>query len=225
MKKIQILTIVLFVSISSILAQSNYYTFHPLPYAFNALEPYIDSTTMQIHYDKHHFGYFKKFTKAIDKNKITAIPMAEIFAKVSKYPKSIRNFGGGYWNHEFFWESMTAERNTKPSEELMNAIVRDFGSYNKFVEEFSKQAKSFFGSGWIWLIVNKQNKLQIVATPNQDNPLMDIVIVKGKPILNLDVWEHAYYLKYQNKRADYVKNFWNVVNWPKVSERYKEALK
>lgn len=200
------------------------YIFKPLPYSYDALEPYIDARTMELHYDRHHRGYYNNFIKAMETNNYEPKPILELFAEVSKYDVSIRNMGGGYWNHEFFWDIMTNQK-TEMSLELKKALERDFGSVENMIENFNKSAVSLFGSGWTWLIVNKDRKLEIVNTPNQDNPYMDVVPKKGIPILGIDVWEHAYYLKYQNLRVEYVKNFWNVVNWKRVSERYAEAIK
>lgn len=204
--------------------ENTYYIFKALPYSYNALEPWIDAKTMEIHYDRHHRAYYNNFVKAMTEKEYENKPILEIFSQVCKYDIQIRNMGGGYWNHEFFWESMTAEE-TKISEPLKKAIDEQFGSVDKMIEQFSKSASSLFGSGWTWLIVTPDKKLKIVNTSNQDNPYMDVVQEKGIAILGIDVWEHAYYLKYQNVRADYVKNFWNVVNWNKVSERYQQAIK
>ena len=203
--------------------ENTYYIFKPLPYSYNALEPWIDAKTMEIHYDRHHRTYYNNFVKAMLDKEYPNKPIIEIFSEISKYDIQIRNMGGGYWNHEFFWDNMTGEE-TKMSDNLKIAIDEQFGSIEKMIEQFSKSATSLFGSGWTWLIVTKDKKLKIVNTSNQDNPYMDISNEKGTPILAIDVWEHAYYLKYQNVRADYVKNFWNVVNWNIVSERYQKAI-
>ena len=198
--------------------------FPALPYQYNALEPYIDATTMELHYDKHHRGYFKKFTAAIEDTSLETMAMRDIFAQVSKHDAGIRNNGGGYYNHMLFWESMTPDE-TEPSARLLSHIVKEFKSFDAFKEVFSKAAKTQFGSGWAWLILTEERKLKVVSTPNQDNPLMDISEKKGIPLLTLDVWEHAYYLNYQNKRGDYISAFWNVVNWKTVSKRFEKALK
>lgn len=187
----------------------------PLPYPYNALEPYIDAQTMEIHYSKHHAAYTKNFNDAVANLKITATDIKEIFKETSKYPAAIRNQGGGYYNHTMFWEIMAPKAGGEPSGEIASRIARDFGSFARFREDFSKASMSVFGSGWAWLI-EKDGKLVITTLPNQDNPLMDISPVKGKPILCLDVWEHAYYLKHQNRRVEYIEAFWNVVNWKKV---------
>lgn len=191
----------------------------PLPYAYNALEPNIDAQTMEIHYSKHHAAYTKNFNAEVKKQAITTTDINEIFKNVSKYSAAIRNQGGGYYNHSLYWNFMAPNAGGEPTGEVAKKIIADFGSFAKFKEDFTKAAMGQFGSGWAWLIV-KDGKLQIVALPNQDNPLMDIAPVQGKPILNIDVWEHAYYLKYQNKRADYITNYWNVVNWKKVEQLY-----
>jgi Fe-Mn family superoxide dismutase len=193
-----------------------------LPYAYNALEPYIDAQTMEIHYSKHHATYTKNFNVELKKQSIASTDINEIFKSVSKYSPAIRNQGGGYYNHNLYWNIMAPNAGGEPAGEVAKKIAEDFGSFAKFKEDFSKAATTQFGSGWAWLVV-KDGKLQIVAMPNQDNPLMDLAPVQGKPILNIDVWEHAYYLKYQNKRADYVSNFWNVINWKKVEQLYTMA--
>lgn len=200
------------------------FTFPALPYSYDALEPYIDKTTMEFHYDKHFRAYYNNFVKAAETNGLNGKTMDEIFVNVSKYPIAVRNFGGGYYNHSFFWEIMSP-KGGEPSAALLKAINESFGSYENFIKEFEKAANTLFGSGWAWLAVDETGKLFVAQLPNQDNPLMDIAPKQGKPILALDVWEHAYYLKYQNKRADYVTNFWKVVNWPKVEEKYLQAIK
>jgi len=221
MKKIKLLLILIVISFS--VYSQNEYVFKDLPYSYDALEPYIDATTMEIHYDKHHRGYYNKFVKAMNDGNYGYVPMPELFEKISEYPVKIRNMGGGYWNHEFYWESMSPEK-TEISKELLKAIKKQYGSLDNFKAEFSKAANTVFGSGWAWLILTDEKELKITQTSNQDNPLMDIVAERGIPLLAIDVWEHAYYLKHQNKRADYVKDFWEVVNWQKVSERYKNAI-
>lgn len=206
-------------------AQENNYKFKSLPYSYDALEPHIDAKTMELHYSKHHKGYYDKFVAGMEKEGFWAKPIMEIFSEMSQYPDGIRNTAGGYWNHEFFWESLSPKE-SKPSEELQKAIKESFGSMEKMKEEFSTNAVSLFGSGWTWLIFNTVNqKLEIINTSNQDNPYMDVVEKNGIPLLAIDVWEHAYYLKYQNKRPDYIANFWNIVNWKRVSERYAATMK
>jgi len=198
--------------------------FPALPYGYDALEPYIDARTMEIHYDRHHRGYYTNFVNAVKGTAIEKSTLKEIFASMSKQSDAVRNNGGGYYNHVFFWNNM-GKGSTAPSKELAAEINKTFGSMDKFRETFNNSAKSRFGSGWAWLYVTSDKKLAIGSTPNQDNPLMDISPVKGTPLLALDVWEHAYYLKYQNKRADYVDAFWSVVNWDEVNRRYKDAMK
>lgn len=198
--------------------------FPPLPYAYNALEPYIDARTMEIHYDKHHRTYYTNFINAVKGTPLEGKPLSEIFASMSKRTDAIRNNGGGYYNHLFFWNNLAAKTNG-PSVELSAAITNTFGSVDKLKELFNNAAKERFGSGWAWLYLGTDKKLAIASSPNQDNPLMDISPVKGTPLLALDVWEHAYYLKYQNKRADYAEAFWNIINWEEVSRRYQVALK
>lgn len=201
------------------------YTFPELPYAYDALEPYIDAQTMEIHYSKHHRAYFDNFVKAAADNKIENLSLEEIFSSVSAFPAAVRNNGGGYYNHMLFWQVMGPNAGGEPEGDLLNAINKTFGSFDRFKAEFENAAKTQFGSGWAWLAVDTDGKLFVSQTPNQENPLMDVSAKRGKPILCLDVWEHAYYLKYQNRRPDYVSNFWHVVNWNKVAELYKDALK
>jgi len=194
--------------------------FPALPYAYNALEPYIDARTMEIHYDKHHRAYFTNFINAIKGTPLESMALSDIFASMSKQSDAVRNNGGGFYNHVFFWSSM-GTGSTGPSAELTAAINKTFGSFDKFKETFNTAAKTRFGSGWAWLVSNG-GKLEIVSTANQDNPLMGKAVAgcEGKPVLGVDVWEHAYYLRYQNKRADYLKAFWNVVNWAEVARNY-----
>jgi Fe-Mn family superoxide dismutase len=198
--------------------------FPALPYAYDALEPYIDARTMEIHYDKHHRAYFTNYINAIKGTPLEGMAVTDVFASISKQPDAVRNNGGGYFNHIFFWNNLAA-KSAGPSSELSAAIAKTFVSFDKFKETFSTAGKTRFGSGWAWLCLNSDKNLVIGSTPNQDNPLMDISTVKGTPLLTLDVWEHAYYLKYQNKRADYIDAFWNVVNWEEVNKRYSAALK
>jgi Fe-Mn family superoxide dismutase len=198
--------------------------FPPLPYAYNALEPYIDARTMEIHYDKHHRAYFTNFMSAVKGTALEGMELSVLFASISKQTDAVRNNGGGYFNHLFFWNNL-GTGSAGPSSELSAAIAKTFGSFDKFREAFNTAAKTRFGSGWAWLYLNSDKNLAVGNTPNQDNPLMDLSPVKGTPLLTLDVWEHAYYLKYQNKRADYIDAFWNVVNWEEVNKRYQLALK
>jgi superoxide dismutase, Fe-Mn family len=198
--------------------------FPALPYAYDALEPYIDARTMEIHYDRHHRTYFNNLVNALKGTPIENTPVAEIFATISKQSDAIRNNGGGYYNHNFFWNSL-APKSAGPSAGLSEALTKSFGSVDKFKEAFTNAAKTRFGSGWAWLYVNSDKALAVGSTPNQDNPLMDVSTLKGTPLLTLDVWEHAYYLKYQNKRVDYIEAFWNIVNWDEVNKRFAAALK
>lgn len=199
----------------------------PLPYSVNALEPAIDATTMEIHYGKHHKAYVDNLNAQI-KNypDLDQLSIEAVQAQISKYNTAVRNNSGGHFNHAFFWESLSPTASSgKPSTKLLKQIKKDFGSFENFQTKFNEAATGRFGSGWAWLIVQPNGKLAVSSTPNQDNPLMDVAEVKGTPLLGLDVWEHAYYLKYQNRRADYTKAFWTVVNWKKVSDRYAQANK
>lgn len=193
-----------------------------LPYSFDALEPHIDAQTMEIHYSKHHAAYTKNFNQFIKDQNLTGLTIEEIFAGIEKYPAGIRNNGGGYYNHNFFWLTLSPNGGGEPTGALLTEIEKNFESFTAFKDAFSKAASSVFGSGWVWLI-HQNDKLKIVTTPNQDNTLMSISGEKGRPLMCLDVWEHAYYLKYQNKRADYISAFWNLVNWEFVSENLKKA--
>ena len=201
------------------------FKFPDLPYSYDDLEPYIDAQTMELHYSKHHKGYFTKFTNAVEGTELENKSLEELFSNVSKHPVAVRNHGGGFYNHALFWEIMGPNGGGKPTGELADAIDKAFGSFEDFKEKFATAAKGRFGSGWAWLIVNDKNELEICSTPNQDNPLMDVSECKGQPVFGLDVWEHAYYLKYQNRRPDYIEAFWNVVNWDAVNEKYKAARK
>jgi Fe-Mn family superoxide dismutase len=197
--------------------------FPALPFAYDALEPYIDARTMEIHYDKHHRAYFTNYVNAVKGTPLESVPVEKVFADISKAGDAVRNNGGGYYNHYIFWKNL-GKGSSGPSAELSAAITKVFGSFDKFRETFSNAAKTRFGSGWAWLYLTPDKTVAVSSTPNQDNTLMDLSPVKGTPLLTLDVWEHAYYLKYQNKRADYVEAFWNVVNWDEVNRRYKEAV-
>ena len=201
------------------------FTLAPLPYANDALEPHIDKMTMEIHHDRHHKAYVDNLNKAIAGTDMEKLSIDQLLSNISKYPVAVRNNGGGHWNHTFFWQIMAPNAGGMPTGKLSDAIMATFGGFDKMKEEFGKAATTRFGSGWAWLIVTPDKKLKIVSTANQDNPLMDVATDKGTPILALDVWEHAYYLKYQNKRADYVTAFWNVVNWKKASENFEAAMK
>lgn len=194
----------------------------PLPYAYNALEPFIDAMTMEIHHTKHAAGYTKNLNDAcvVEKVDVKTTSINSLLASISKYSTKMRNNAGGHYNHELFWQSMQPAPASMPTGSLAKAIEKSFGTFADFQKAFSEAAKNRFGSGWAWLIINEKKELAICSSANQDNPLMDIAEVKGYPLLGLDVWEHAYYLKYQNKRADYINNWWNLVNWKFVEERY-----
>lgn len=191
-----------------------------LTYDYNALEPNIDARTMEIHHSKHHGGYTAKLNAAVEGTENEGKSIEELLANVSKLSTAIRNNGGGYYNHNLFWEIMGPDGGGQPKGDLMEAIQKDFGSFDTFKEQFSNAAATRFGSGWAWLVKQDSGDLVVSSTPNQDNPIMDIAEVKGTPILGLDVWEHAYYLKYQNKRPEYIDAFWNVINWDEVARRY-----
>ncbi len=199
--------------------------FEPLPYAFDALEPYIDAQTMEIHYSRHHQAYFNNLVKAVAGTDLESQPLEAYFGRMSQLPTAVRNNGGGHWNHALFWKVLSPNGGGIPEGELLAAIEKAFGSFDEFKKQFEAVAAGRFGSGWAWLSVAEDGSLFISSTPNQDNPLMDVAEKRGAPLLGLDVWEHAYYLKYQNKRADYVAAFWNVVNWPEVAVRYAAAKK
>ncbi len=190
-----------------------------LDYGYSALEPNIDAATMEIHHTKHHGGYTTKLNDALKESGLEGKSIEDILKNISGHPVSIRNNGGGYYNHSLFWKIMSPQGGGQPHGDLLAAIDRSFGSFDNFKSEFSIAAAAVFGSGWAWLI-NKNGELKVTTTPNQDNPLMDIAAVKGTPILGLDVWEHAYYLKYQNRRPDYISAFWNIVSWEEVSKRF-----
>lgn len=198
------------------------FTLPALPYAHDALEPHIDTQTMQIHHGKHHQAYVDNLNKAIAGTPNENKSIEELVAAAGSISAAVRNNGGGHWNHSFFWESLAPNAGGQPTGTLADAINVAFGSFDTFKEKFAAAGMTRFGSGWAWLIV-KDGKLEISSTPNQDNPLMDVAEVKGTPLLGVDVWEHAYYLKYQNRRADYLSAFWNVVNWSKVAERFAAA--
>ncbi len=194
-----------------------------LGYDYNALEPHIDAQTMELHYSKHHAGYTRKFNAAVKEAGLKGKDLKEIFKDVSNYSAGIRNNGGGYYNHNLYWKVMSPNGGGEPSGDLMKMIKSQFGSFDKFIEMYSKSAATVFGSGWAWLI-NQDGKLKITQTPNQDNPLMDVSTDKGYPLLAIDVWEHAYYLKYQNMRASYIKAFMNVVDWKYVGKRFEKSM-
>ncbi len=192
-----------------------------LDYAYSALEPHIDARTMEIHHTKHHAAYTSNLNIAVSDTKLENESIEQILAKIGSLPAAIRNNGGGYYNHELFWKIMSPNGGGTPKGDLADAINKDFGSFENLKKEFSTAAATRFGSGWAWLL-KTDTGLKVTSTPNQDNPLMDITEVKGIPILGLDVWEHAYYLLYQNRRPDYITAFWNVIDWEKVTERFKK---
>jgi len=201
--------------------QEQNYELPQLGYQYSDLEPFIDAETMEIHHSRHHASYTDKFNVALKREGLSGIPIEQIFRGVSSYSSDIRNNGGGYYNHKLFWQVMGPPNKSEPDVPLSEAINRDFGSFENFKSDFSSAAGSLFGSGWVWLVLTSEG-LKISSTPNQDNPLMDIEQVNGTPLLCLDVWEHAYYLKYQNRRSEYVNAFWNVVNWDFVSGDFRK---
>lgn len=201
------------------------FDFYPLPYDYNALEPHIDAQTMEIHYGKHHRTYYDKMVAALENSEAAAMPIDRLLATVSSLGNSVRNNAGGYYNHNVFWNTLSPNGGGDPSGSLLSEINRSYNSLDELKKEITDSGLNRFGSGFAWLIVQNR-KLKVVSTPNQDNPLMDLVAEesRGKPILALDVWEHAYYLKYQNRRPDYIKAFWNVVDWKTVGERFEAAM-
>ncbi len=194
-----------------------------LKYEYKALEPYIDAATMEIHHTKHHGAYTNNLNAAIEGSSISSLPIEEILKDISKHSAAIRNNGGGYYNHNLFWEIMSPNGGGEPTGELLKFIEKGFGSFAEFKDKFTSAATTRFGSGWAWLAIDK-GQLKVFSTPNQDNPLMDVSEIKGFPLLGLDVWEHAYYLKYQNRRPEYIQNFWNVIDWNVVGKRFEKGL-
>ncbi|MEZ9909544.1 superoxide dismutase [Vibrio sp. 10N.261.51.A3] len=199
------------------------HTFPELPYAYDALEPYIDAKTMEVHYSKHHRTYYDKFVAAVSGSELEQQSLTEIFANISQHSPAVRNNGGGYYNHILYWNCMSRDGGGEPTGELGEAIKSTFGDFETFQDQFAQAAINTFGSGFAWLVV-EQGQLKIISTSNQDNPWMDTVVSDGEPILALDVWEHAYYISYQNRRPDYINAWWNVVNWKAVAENYAQAL-
>ncbi|MGI4751004.1 MAG: superoxide dismutase [Janthinobacterium lividum] len=195
-----------------------------LPYATDALEPHIDKMTMEIHHGKHHQAYVTNLNKALEGKPEANSSIEDIIKNISKFPPAVRNNGGGHYNHTMFWTLLSPNGGGEPTGDLATAINSSFGSFADFKTKFAEAGATRFGSGWAWLSVGADKKLVVSSTPNQDNPLMDIAEVKGTPVLGMDVWEHAYYLKYQNRRPDYIAAFWNVVNWNHVTELYKKAI-
>ena len=200
------------------------YKLPELGFAYDALEPHIDAMTMEIHHSKHHAGYTRKFNAAVKEAGLEEKSIKELFKNASNQSPGIRNNGGGFYNHKLFWKGLSPKGGGEPAGELLKALEKYFGSYEGFRETFSAAAATRFGSGWAWL-VSTDGGLAVTSTPNQDNPLMDVSEVRGYPLLALDVWEHAYYLKYQNRRGDYISAFWNVVNWESVAERFNKSTK
>ncbi len=200
------------------------FKFEDLPYSFGALEPYIDAKTMELHYTKHYRGYYDKFLAAIAGSEMENMSLKDIFKNISKYSAGVRNNGGGYFNHQLFWNVMGPQAGGNPEGELADAINKQFSSFDSFKNVFTNAAATRFGSGWAWLCVEADKSLSVCSTPNQDNPLMDVSECKGTPIFGLDVWEHAYYLKYQNRRPEYIDAFWNVVNWKNVASNYQKVI-
>lgn len=220
MKTVFKFMVIAFIS-NSIFAQ---FTQEPLPYAYDALEPFVDAQTMEIHYSKHHAGYVNNLNKALKEAGLEEnTDLNTILGNISKYSTAIRNNAGGHYNHTLFWNVITPNKDTKLSDDLAAAITTTFGSMETFKTQLTQAASTRFGSGWAWLVVTPENKLVICSTPNQDNPLMDDAPVKGTPVLGIDVWEHAYYLKYQNKRGDYLQSIWNIINWDEVSRLYAQT--
>lgn len=200
-------------------------SFPELGYTYSALEPHIDAMTMEIHYTRHHKAYFDNLQNAVKGSEMAEVPFLELLRNISRYPVAVRNNGGGHYNHELFWSLLSANGGGMPQGALLDAIVKKYNSFEEFKEKFSDAAKTRFGSGWAWLMVKSDGSLAVSSTPNQDNPYMDVTECRGIPVLGLDVWEHAYYLKYQNKRPDYVSAFWNVINWRQVEKYYYDAIK
>lgn len=196
-----------------------------LPYSFNSLEPHIDARTMEIHHGKHHQAYVTNLNNAIAGTDAEKLSIEDICKNISKYPVAVRNNGGGHYNHDLFWKIMKPGGGGAPSGALGDAINAAFGNFDEFKTKFAAAGTTRFGSGWAWLVVTPEKKLVVSSTPNQDNPLMDLAEVKGTPVMGLDVWEHAYYLHYQNRRPDYITAWWNVVNWDEVSSRFQAAMK
>ncbi len=199
--------------------------FEPLPYAFDALEPHMDARTVEIHYSRHQKTYYNNLLKAIEGTDLVGKSMESMMPTIGKYPAAVRNNLGGHYNHTFFWASLSPSGEKTPTGRLLENINSTFGSFDKFKEAFKQAALSRFGSGWAWLCVAADGTLFITSTPNQDNPLMDTAEKRGTPILVIDVWEHAYYLKYQNLRASFIDTFWNIVNWPEVAKRFEQTQK
>lgn len=201
------------------------FTLAPLPYSNDALEPHFDALTMEIHHDRHHNAYVTNLNNAIAGTELEGMELTSILANISKYSAAVRNNGGGHFNHDLFWSILSPNGGGTPTGDLAEAMDAAFGSFDEFKTTFKNAAATRFGSGWAWLCLKADGTLCVCSTPNQDNPLMDVAECPGTPLLGLDVWEHAYYLKFQNKRPDYVDTFWNIVNWEAVAERFAAAKK
>lgn len=221
-KSLIICIIVTITGVFTINAQSKF-ELPQLGYAYDALEPVIDAQTMQIHHSKHHQTYVNNLNKALEGTAAENLSIEEIIKNISQYSTAVRNNAGGHYNHSLFWTILTPNKNTQPSERLLQAINQQFGSVDSLKKLLNNAASNQFGSGWAWLSLDKNNKLFISSTSNQDNPLMDLTEKQGRPILGIDVWEHAYYLKYQNKRGDYLLAIWDVINWDEVSKRFETS--
>ncbi len=222
MKTLSTTLIILFTLLVSI---GQKHEFHALPYSYDALEPHIDGKTVEIHYDRHHRAYYNNFINVAKGTELEKISMDEIFDKMSAYGDVVRNNAGGWYNHDLYWEILTPGGSNTPNGKLLASINESFGSLEKLMSELNDAAMKRFGSGWAWLIVTNDGKLIVTSTPNQDNPLMDVAQHRGTPILGIDVWEHAYYLKYQNQRKAYIDAFWKLINWDIVGEKYEAVMK
>ncbi|MCB0806482.1 MAG: superoxide dismutase [Bacteroidales bacterium] len=225
MRGFQVITLFIIVlSVAQVLQAQSPYTLPELSYGYDALEPAIDARTMEIHHTKHHQGYVNNLNKAVEGTDAAAQTLEVLLGNISNYSVAVRNNGGGHYNHTLFWSVLTPEEETQPTDRLRKAVRAEFGSMESMIDQMNQAAATRFGSGWAWLSVDAGNRLFISSTPNQDNPLMDVVEERGTPILGIDVWEHAYYLQYQNKRGDYLKGIWDVINWDEVSKRYEASV-
>jgi Fe-Mn family superoxide dismutase len=225
MKKTLLFSFLFLVVLNNNQLFSQLYSLPDLKYDMSSLEPHIDRLTMEIHYGKHHSAYCNNLNNAIKDTELIHLTLEQILSSAGELGSTIRNNAGGHYNHNLFWDILTPQKDTKPSNELLAAVVRDFGTLENLIKEVNSAGSKRFGSGWSWLIVANDGSLKVTSTPNQDNPLMDVAEVKGIPILGIDVWEHAYYLNYQNKRGDYLNEIWKIIDWEKVSVNYQEALK
>ncbi len=219
----KLLLVVLSLCLSAIADETVEHKFKPLPYPYDALEPHIDAKTMEIHYDRHHRAYFNNFTAAIKGTPLAGQSLERIFANISENSDTVRNNAGGVYNHDLFWQVSSPAGGGRPDGDLARRLEAAFGSFEAFRATFNEAAATRFGSGWAWLCVDANGELFVSSTPNQDNPLMDIVDRQGTPILALDVWEHAYYLQYQNQRGSYIEAFWHVIDWDEVAARLEAA--